>query len=79
MARARWTEEMPMTDGLSPKPRGRCGGGAFRGGPLGVNDAASGLPLQSIEENLQQIRCRWRDVQQSAQFMIAVRRATLEQ
>ena len=59
-----------MTDGLSPKPRGRCAGGPFRGGPLGVNDAASGLLLQSIGENLLQIRCRWRDSQQSARFRL---------
>ena len=47
-----------MTDGLSRMPRIRCAGGPFREGPLGMNGAGSGLLLQSIGENLLQIRYR---------------------
>ena len=43
-----------------------------------MNDPGAQQVLQPIGENLLQIRCRWQNVQQSMQFMIAVNRAALE-
>src|SRR6267378_3404071 len=48
------------------------------GAAVGMNDPGARQLLQPIGENLLQIRCRWQNVQQSMQFMIAVNRAALE-
>ncbi len=60
-----------MTDGFTPKPPGRLRGHPFKKGPV----RRSGLSLQPIGEVLLQIRCRCSNMKQSAQFMIAERRA----